>query len=103
VVFLHRIVEGGTDRSYGVHVARLAGIPKDVLDRARAILPQVQAHLAEGLALPELAARARQAAQQMSLFAEPGARAAQEIRGADLERMTPMEALDFLRKLKAEL
>ena len=44
VIFLHRIVEGGTDRSYGIHVARLAGIPRDVLDRARQLLGELAVH-----------------------------------------------------------
>ena len=103
VVFLHKIVEGGTDRSYGVHVARLAGVPKEVIDRAKAILPQLQAHLAEGLDMPELADRARQAAAQMQLFADPATRVASELKHADLDNMTPLQALDFLRKLKTEL
>ncbi len=103
VVFLHKIVEGGTDRSYGVHVARLAGVPKEVIDRAKAILPQLQAHLAEGLDMPELADRARQAAAQMQLFADPATRVASELKHADLDNMTPLQSLDFLRKLKAEL
>ena len=42
IVFLRRIVEGGTDKSYGIHVARLAGVPKDVLDRAREILRNLE-------------------------------------------------------------
>jgi DNA mismatch repair protein MutS len=103
VIFLHKIVEGGTDRSYGVHVARLAGVPKEVIDRARTILPQIQAHLAEGLDMPELAHRAREAAAQMQLFAEPAARVANELKHADPDNMTPMQALDFLRRLRAEL
>ena len=103
VIFLHKIVEGGTDRSYGVHVARLAGVPREVIDRAKTILPQLQAHLAEGLDMPELAERARQAAAQMQLFADPAVRVAREIKDANLENMTPMQALDLLRKLKGEL
>ncbi|HUS91252.1 MAG TPA: DNA mismatch repair protein MutS [Phycisphaerae bacterium] len=103
VVFLHKIVKGGTDRSYGVHVARLAGVPKDVLERASHLLPQLQAHLAEGLDMPELAERAKQAAAQMQLFADPATRVARELNDADLENLTPMQALDLLRKLKAEL
>jgi DNA mismatch repair protein MutS len=103
VVFLHRIVEGGTDQSYGVHVARLAGVPKDVIDRARAILPQLQAHLARGLDMPALAKRAAAAAAQMDLFADAPTRVARAIKEADLDGMTPLAALDFLRKLKSEL
>ncbi len=103
VIFLHKIGKGGTDQSYGVHVARLAGVPKDVIQRARQILPQLQAHLAEGLDMPALAQRAKQAAAQMQLFADPAARAAREIKSADLNNMTPIQALDLLRKLQAEL
>ena len=97
------IVAGGCDQSYGVHVARLAGVPGEVIDRARAILPQLQAHLAEGLDMPELAERARKAAEQMSLFADPASRVARELKDADLDNMTPVQALDLLRKLKGGL
>jgi len=103
VIFLHRIVPGGTDRSYGVHVARLAGVPKEVIDRAKSILPQLQAHLAEGLDMPELAERARRAAQQMQLFAGGADRLVQELKAVDLDNMTPIGALDLLRSLKADL
>ncbi len=103
VIFLHKIVAGGTDQSYGVHVARLAGVPKDVIDRARTIMPQIQAQLADGLGMPELAHRARQAAAQMKLFADPATRIARDLKAADLDNMTPMGALDLLRKLRGEL
>jgi len=103
VIFLHKIVPGGTDRSYGIHVARLAGVPKDVIERAREILPKLQAHLAEGLEMPELAARAKQAAAQMGLFADPANRIASQLKDADLDNMTPIQALDLLRKLRGEL
>ena len=43
IVFLHKIVEGGTDRSYGIHVARLAGVPKELLDRAKSLLASLEA------------------------------------------------------------
>ena len=103
VVFLHKIVPGGTDQSYGIHVARLAGVPKDVIDRAKTIMPQIQAQLAEGLDMPELAQRARQAAAQMNLFADPASRVARDLKDADLDNMTPVQALDLLRKLRGEL
>ena len=103
VIFLHKIVPGGADQSYGVHVARLAGVPKDVIDRARAILPQLQAHLAQGLDMPKLAKRAKEAADQMKLFADKPGRIASEIKAADLDNLTPMQAMELLRKLKGEL
>jgi DNA mismatch repair protein MutS len=103
VIFLHKIVEGGSDQSYGVHVARLAGVPREVIERARSLLPQLQAHLASGLDMPELAKRAKAAAAQMDLFADPATRAARAIKEADLDNLTPIQALDLLRRLKAEL
>jgi DNA mismatch repair protein MutS len=103
VIFLHKMVEGGTDRSYGLHVARLAGVPGDVVQRAQAILPQVQAHLAESLGRPDLAQRARAAAAQMQLFADPAARIARELLAADPDNLTPAQALELVRKWKAEL
>ncbi|MGC9453901.1 MAG: DNA mismatch repair protein MutS [Phycisphaerae bacterium] len=103
VIFLHRIIEGGTDKSYGVHVARLAGVPREVLDRAKAILPQLQAHLAEGLDVPSLSESARRAAEQMELFADPATRVVRELKSADLENMTPLQAMELLRKLKEQL
>jgi DNA mismatch repair protein MutS len=103
VIFLHKIVEGGTDRSYGVHVARLAGVPKAVIERARQILPKLQAHLAEGLDMPELADRAKAAAAQMNLFIDPANRLARELKDLDLNALAPMQALDLLRKWKAEV
>ena len=84
-------------------MARLAGVPKEIIERAKQILPKLQAHLAAGLDMPELAARARAAAAQMDLFADPATRAAREIKDADLENLTPMQALDMLRRLKGEL
>ena len=103
VIFLHKIVRGGTDQSYGIHVARLAGVPKGVIDRARAIMPNIQAQLAEGLNMPDLARRARQAAAQMDLFAEPAVRVTRDLKAADLDNLTPIQALDLLRKLRGEL
>jgi DNA mismatch repair protein MutS len=103
VIFLHRIVAGGTDKSYGVHVARLAGVPKEVIERAMAILPQLQAHLAEGLDVPALRERAQRSAEQMDLFADPATRVTRELKSADLENMTPVQAMDLLRKLKEQL
>ena len=42
IIFLHRIVEGGTDKSYGIHVARLAGVPREVIERAKTILANLE-------------------------------------------------------------
>ena len=104
IVFLHKIVEGGTDRSYGIHVARLAGVPGAVLARARAILADLERD-EEGLAQRILAGAPpppRTGPVQLALF---GTHSAVEARIAelDLDRMTPLDALLELRALKARL
>ncbi len=106
VVFLHKLVEGGANRSYGVAVAQLAGIPEIVLARARALLTQLEA----GGTVPSGAAvslRARRATEstQLDFFApndapRPDSDAEATLRALDIERMTPVEALVALARLQ---
>ncbi len=109
VIFLHKLVEGGSSRSYGVAVARLAGVPPLVLARAKALL----ADLESGDALPSGApARMRpvdtEGRAQLDLFAPaptpeplPPSPALQTLRALEVDRMTPLEALNALAQLKA--
>ncbi len=100
IVFLRRIVPGGTDRSYGVHVARLAGLPKKVLDRANEILNEYD-RCENGLR-PSVVTKqpAPQPQEGMgSLFASS---LAQEILKLDVMSMTPIEAMNALYKLQDE-
>lgn len=101
IVFLRRIIAGGTDRSYGVHVARIAGLPKKVLDRAEEILAQYDN--AE-VAAPMVAEPA--AAPQQSMFDSMGSlfgsSLADEILKLDVMSMTPIEAMNALYKLQEE-
>lgn len=97
IMFLRRIVPGGTDRSYGVHVARLAGLPKRVLDRAEELLKDYDSENGQAVApapQPE--------AQQMmgSLFTASGV--AQRLDTLDVMSMTPIEAMNTLYQLQAE-
>jgi DNA mismatch repair protein MutS len=107
IVFLHKIVEGGTDRSYGIHVARLAGVPQELIDRARQILADIEED-AEDLA-PRIAKRSRRGGQQteglqqLGLFAAPRSEIEREIEKLDLDRLTPIEAMLILRELKQKL
>ena len=107
MIFLHKIVEGGADRSYGVHVARLAGVPRDVIERACVLLPQLQAHLAKHGGQKPRPARARRPRLRRGrpdgAFTTPADRAAAELKASDLDAMTPMQAMDLLRKLRSEL
>ena len=107
IVFLHKILEGATDKSYGIHVARLAGIPKEVVDRSKVILAQL-----ENLALndedrPKLAATKRRQGDlaQMSLFAPktppPVADPIRdELAKLEIDHLTPLQALAKLAELK---
>ena len=107
VVFLHKIVPGGTDKSYGVHVARLAGVPRPVVDRAREILAQLEATHLDAEGRPKLAAHGAAPPvphpAQMTLFEGAEAVVADEIRRLDLDTMTPIDALNKLRELREGL
>ncbi|MGB8959289.1 MAG: DNA mismatch repair protein MutS [Candidatus Aminicenantales bacterium] len=107
VVFLRKIVAGPSDRSYGIHVAKLAGIPRDVIDRAREILFNLEKQELDEAGLPRLARHGRPAGDrnQMMLFAEDREFALlrelrEEIEGLDLASLTPLEALNILAGLK---
>jgi DNA mismatch repair protein MutS len=98
IVFLHRIEPGRTDRSYGIHVAQLAGVPRATVERARAILAALEAgHPAP--TRPEAAT----AGEQLSLFTQYLPHPALDrLRGIDLDHLTPMQAFDLLRDLQRE-
>jgi DNA mismatch repair protein MutS len=110
VIFLRRIVAGPSDRSYGIHVAKLAGIPRDVIDRAREILFNLEKQELDERGLPRLANRGRPSGDrdQLFLFAEDREAALlremkEEIGALDLASLTPLEALNVLAGLKDRL
>jgi DNA mismatch repair protein MutS len=105
VIFLHRIVEGGTDRSYGIHVARLAGVPKDVLERARQLLSELAVqHVGRPrVSRSKKSDRAAQDANQLPLFVDPAKEIEHELRGTDVNSLTPMAAFELIRELKKKL
>jgi DNA mismatch repair protein MutS len=97
VVFLHRIVEGGTDRSYGIHVARLAGVPRAVLHRAKELLGQLAVH---HVGQSPGRKRAAADANQLDLFADPTPELLAALRGVDLDNTTPRQALELIQQWK---
>jgi len=100
VVFLHRIQEGGSDRSYGIHVARLAGLPAAVVERARALLSGLSGRT-EGLGALGFSplGEAPPPSRQLSLFPPPDEALRRELLALDPERLTPFDALAKLREL----
>ena len=99
IVFLHRVEPGRTDRSYGIHVARIAGVPKDTLQRASELLDSLAVE--HSSALPD---NANNDNEQLSLFASSAEHPAmQQLRDLQLDTMTPMDAFDILRKINADV
>ena len=101
IVFLHRIVPGGADQSYGIHVARLAGVPETVLQRSREILAFLEKqHVPEASPGPLPRVKTGRALQQSSLFAALPEPLVEELRGVDLNTLTPERAVELIRGLK---
>jgi len=103
VVFLRKIVEGGTDKSYGIHVAQLAGVPREVVDRARAILDELEdeaANLNRKLREVSGGEVRKPRALQLSLFRPLEDPAVEMVRKVDPDLLSPQEALAVLRRLR---
>src|SRR5690606_29843463 len=92
VVFLHKIIEGAADKSYGIHVARLAGIPREVLQRAKEILAQLENEHLDAGGHAKIARRSqsrRNGQLQLTLFGSAEHPLLDEIRQLDLNSITP--------------
>jgi DNA mismatch repair protein MutS len=108
VIFLRRLVEGGVSRSYGIQVARLAGLPAKVVGRAREILGNLEAGELDETGTPRLALSARVRPEiphrQLDLFQSAAGRRrdllVQEVAAEPVENLTPVEALVRLQELR---
>jgi DNA mismatch repair protein MutS len=89
VVFLHKIIPGGADRSYGIHVAQLAGLPSPVVQRANEIMAELEKTSGRAVKINP------QSAQQVALFPETNP-LLDEIKGLDVNSLSPIEALNKL-------
>jgi len=108
IVFTRRIQPGGCSHSYGIEVARMAGLPAEVLARARQVLAQLESHEYAADLTPTLqrlpkAAEPAPRSAQLALFAAPDQDLRERLRAADLERMTPLDAMRLLLELRALL
>ena len=97
VIFLRKILKGGTDESYGIHVAKLAGVPKNVVTRANKILRSLEKG---GVKVVEEKESKKQVEGQFDLFNMQLQDLAHELDKVDLNTMTPIDALNTLSKLK---
>jgi len=100
IIFLHQVRPGGTDRSYGIQVARLAGLPPAVIDRARSILGELES---ERAALTAAAAPATDAPVQLGLFPPSGDPLVRDLAALDVASLTPLQALNLLAHWQRQL
>jgi DNA mismatch repair protein MutS len=103
IVFLRKVEPGAADRSYGIEVAKLAGLPPEVIGRAREVLHEHEN--AEHEATEHLSPGAREPEPQMQLtmFTPLSQKIVDRLREADVNRLTPLDALNLLSELKKQL
>jgi DNA mismatch repair protein MutS len=95
IIFLHKVRAGGTDRSYGIQVARLAGLPAPVIARAKTLLGELEA-------AGQRSAEAQEATQ-LGLFSRPHDPVIDQLARLDLAHLTPIEALNLLVKWQQDI
>ncbi len=110
IIFLRKIVPGPSDQSYGIHVAKLAGIPREVVERAKEILFNMEKQELDDAGLPRLAYRSskKRDKAQLLLFKEDRdlemlREMKEEIEKCKISELTPLDALNFLSKLKGKI
>jgi DNA mismatch repair protein MutS len=103
IIFLRKIVPGGTDKSYGIQVARLAGLPKSVLDRAHEVLSNLEQSEFDEVGVPKISRSenydGKHSPGQLGLFPEPENPLIQKIKEIDPNQLSPREALEVLFEL----
>jgi DNA mismatch repair protein MutS len=103
IIFLRNLVPGAASHSYGIHVARLAGLPRDVIERAKEILARLEGEARNGESLGiTMDASDRAEPVQMTLFASADRRLREELKRIDVTQLTPLEAMNLLHRLSEE-
>ncbi len=106
VVFLHKIVEGAADKSYGIHVARLAGVPRAVIERSKDILAQLEEEHLDASGRAKIARPLKEPKKthlQLTLFGPADHPLLDELRRLDLNNVTPIQAIQLLQRWQEEL
>jgi DNA mismatch repair protein MutS len=102
ITFLRKIVRGSTDDSYGIEVAKLAGVPNEVIRRAKEVLSQVE-QTAKALQTPSVAPKAAVDDGMISMEDIANEQVLEELKAVDLNTLSPYEAMSFLFNLKKKL
>lgn len=103
VVFLHKILSGGTDKSYGIHVAKLAGIPKPILERSKEILKELENTFQKEASGQHLAKHKTKEQEKDLLFVEKHKSVLEKLACTDVNNLTPIEAINLLNDIKREI
>ncbi|MCU1309002.1 MAG: mismatch repair protein MutS [Candidatus Angelobacter sp.] len=103
IVFLRKVEAGAADRSYGIEVAKLAGLPMEVIVRAREVLAEHESAEHELTQHLAAAAGAAPAPAQLTIFTPLSQKVVDQLKAADVNRLTPMEALNLLHEMKKQL
>jgi DNA mismatch repair protein MutS len=101
IVFLRKVEPGAADRSYGIEVAKLAGLPNEVIERARQVLSEHES--AEQRLTDHLASDESRPTAQLTIFTPLSQPVLEKLREVDLDRLTPLEALNLLAELKKQI
>jgi DNA mismatch repair protein MutS len=103
VVFLHKILPGGTDKSYGIHVAKLAGLPKAILERSKEILEELESTFQKEATGEHLSKHKTKEPNKELLFVERHKSILDKLSTMDIENLTPLEAINLLNKIRNEI
>jgi len=103
VVFLHKILPGGTDKSYGIHVAKLAGIGKEIVSRSAEILADLEATFTKEASGSHLARHKTKEPDADSLFVQKHKSVLDKLADLDVNNLTPIEAINLLNQIKEEM
>jgi DNA mismatch repair protein MutS len=106
IIFLRKIMEGGTSRSYGIEVARIAGVPQEVIKRAKEILHNLEKGEFDEIGMPRIArgtGNGKNVNPQLNLFVEKEDEIVAELKNIDISSMSPLEALNKLNDWKSKI
>jgi DNA mismatch repair protein MutS len=103
VVFLYKILPGGTDKSYGIHVAKLAGVPHSILDRSKEILEELESTFTKEVTGDHLAKHKTKQPDKDILFVEKHKSVLEKLGSIDINNLTPLEAINLLSQIRNEI
>lgn len=103
VIFLHKILPGGTDKSYGIHVAKLAGVPDEILNRSREILRELENTFSKEAASQKLSKEKTRKSNTDLLFVQKHKPILEKLANTDVNNLTPIEAINLLNEIKDEI